>query len=62
MAAVPPYGVVMRDAAASGDLARMKQAAADAEEYLREHGNVAAALENLKMEIAKLEARQRRAQ
>lgn len=55
MAAVVPYGVVMRDAVASGDLARMKQAAAEAEEYLREYGDVAAALEVLRIEIAKAE-------
>ena len=61
MAAVPPYGVVIRDAVATGDLARMKRAAAEAEEYLRDYGNVAAALENLKIEIAKLEARHGRA-
>ncbi len=56
MAAEVPYGVVMRDAAASGELERMKKAAADAEEYLREYGNIASALEVLRLEIAKLEA------
>lgn len=56
MAPVPPYGVTMRDAVASGDLARMKEAAAEAEEHLREYGDVAAALEVLKFEIAKLES------
>jgi hypothetical protein len=62
MAAVPPYGAVIRDAVASGDLARMKRAAAEAEEHLQKYGNVAAALEALKMEIAKLEARQGKAE
>jgi len=61
MAAVPPYGVTIRDAVASGDLDRMKTAAAEAEEHLRGFGNVAAALEVLKLEIAKLEGRGRKA-
>jgi hypothetical protein len=47
----------MYEAAASGDLQKMKEAAAEAEKHLAEHGNVAAALELLKLEIAKLEAR-----
>ena len=49
------YGVTIHNAAASGDLAKMKATAAEAEHYLREHGNVSAALEALKIEIAKLE-------
>ena len=58
MAVVRPlYGVVMYEAAASGDLQKMKEAAAEAEKHLADHGNVAAALELLKLEIAKLEAR-----
>ena len=56
---VPPYGVVIRDAVASGDLARMKEAARAAEAYLEEWGNVPASLEALKIEIARLEARRR---
>ena len=53
--AVPPYGVAILGAVASGDLAKMKAAAQQAEDYLRESGNVPAALEALKMEICKLE-------
>ena len=51
---VPPYGVAIQNAVASGDLAKMKQAAAEAEAYLHQHGDVSAALEALKIEIAKL--------
>jgi Domain of unknown function (DUF1843) len=50
------YGVPMRDAAAKGDLAEMKALAAQAQQHLAEHGDVSAALEVLKLEIAKLEA------
>ena len=53
------YGPMINEAAASGDLARMKDVARQAEEHLREHGHVAAALEALKLEIAKLEYRQK---
>lgn len=49
------YGGPLHDAAASGDLERMKKMASQAEEHLRQTGNVAAALEALKIEIAKLE-------
>lgn len=49
------YGVSIHEAAASGDLERMKAVARQAEEYLREAGNVPAALELLKLEIAKLQ-------
>jgi len=52
---VPPYGVVIQEAMASGDLAKMKDAARQAEEYVREWGNVPAALEALKLAISKLE-------
>lgn len=50
---VPPYGTAIHQAIAKGDLAEMKKVAADAEKYLKAHGNVAAALEHLKIEIAK---------
>jgi Domain of unknown function (DUF1843) len=56
--AVPPYGESIQQAVVSGDLGRMKQVAREAEEHIREYGNVAAALEVLRFEIAKLEARQ----
>jgi HPt (histidine-containing phosphotransfer) domain-containing protein len=53
------YGVGIQEAAASGDLERMKSVARQAEEYLRESGDVPAALEALKIEIAKLEKKHR---
>jgi hypothetical protein len=58
MAAVM-YGPAIQEAAASGDLARMKAVARQAEEHLRETGDVSAALEALKLEIAKLQAKHR---
>jgi hypothetical protein len=51
------YGVGIHHAAASGDLAAMKKIAAEAEAWLAAHGNISAALEALKIEIAKLEAK-----
>lgn len=58
-AAVPPYGPPIHEAIAKGDLARMKQLAVEAEQHLQEAGDVSAALEYLKIEIAKLEHRQK---
>ncbi len=52
---VPPYGNTIQEAIAQGDLARMKQVAADAEQHLQQAGDVQSALEYLKIEIAKLE-------
>lgn len=52
---VPPYGTAIHQAIASGDLAKMKAMASEAEHHLKEFGNVSAALEHLKIEIAKLE-------
>ena len=52
---VPPYGVVIQEAIASGDLAKMKEAAQQAESYLQEWGNVPASLEALKQEISRQE-------
>ncbi len=57
MTDVKPYGVAIQQAVASGNLAQMKAAAAAAEAYLNQHGKITAALEVLKLEIAKLEAR-----
>jgi len=51
----PLYGVTIHHATASGNLAEMKKVAAEAEEHLKSYGNVSAALEALKAEIAKLE-------
>lgn len=55
MGIVPLYGVTICNAAASGDLEQMKKVAAQAEEHIQEYGNVPAALEALKIEIAKTE-------
>jgi hypothetical protein len=54
---VPPYGVAIRTAVASGDVDEMRKAQQAAEDYLRDHGDVPAALEALKIEIAKAEAK-----
>ncbi len=51
--AVLLYGPPIQEAIAKGDLPRMKQLAAEAEEHLKQVGNVRAALEHLKIEIAK---------
>jgi uncharacterized protein involved in exopolysaccharide biosynthesis len=53
--AVPPYGVAVRTAIASGDLEQMRSTQKEVEDYLREYGDVPAALEALKAEIAKAE-------
>lgn len=51
---IKPYGVAIQQAVASGDLEQMKAAAARAEEWLSEVGDVSAALEHLRIEIARL--------
>lgn len=51
------YAVTIHRCAAGGNLSEMKKVMAEAEEHLRSYGNVSAALEALKMEIAKLEAK-----
>jgi hypothetical protein len=51
------YGPAIQQAVASGDLKQMKILAVQAQKHLDEHGNVSAALEALKIEIAKLEAK-----
>lgn len=53
--AIPPYGVAIQQAVASGDLAKMREAAQQAEAYVKEWGDVSSALEVLKLEISKLE-------
>ena len=50
------YGPAIHDAIASGDLERMKAAASRAESFLKETGDVAAALEHLRIAIARGEA------
>jgi hypothetical protein len=47
------YGVVIHGAAATGDLARMKEIAAKAEQYLAQVPEIQKALDSLKAEIAK---------
>jgi len=47
------YGVGIHEAIKSGDLKAMKKIQKEAEAYLESHGDVAAALEVLKAEIAK---------
>ena len=54
---VPPYGEAIQQAVASGDLARMKGVAKDAEAFIAQWGNVPEALEALRLEIAKAEAK-----
>jgi HPt (histidine-containing phosphotransfer) domain-containing protein len=51
------YAVTIHNSAASGRLREMKRVAAQAEQHLKNHGDVSAALEALKIEIAKLERR-----
>lgn len=51
--AVVLYGVPIQEAIAKGDLPRMKELAAEAEAHLKQVGDVRAALEVLKIEIAK---------
>jgi Domain of unknown function (DUF1843) len=50
----PLYAVTVHRCCAKGDLGEMKALAAEAEQ-LQEHGNLSAALEILKFEIARLE-------
>lgn len=58
MAVRPLYAVGMAHACASGELERMRELARQAEEHLREYGDVSAALEVLRVEIARLEQKQ----
>jgi hypothetical protein len=55
--AVLLYGPAIHAAAAQGDLREMKSLAQQAAEHVRTHGDVHAALEHLKAEIAKLEGK-----
>ena len=55
--AVPPYGAAIQQAIAIGDLERMKALRVQASALLAQHGDVASALETLKIEIAKLEGK-----
>lgn len=52
---IPLYAATMQEAAAAGDLKKMKEVCQQAEEHLKQAGDVSAALQVLKVEIAKLE-------
>jgi Domain of unknown function (DUF1843) len=52
---IPPYGVAIQEAIASGDTARMRQVARESEEWLRQAEEVRGALEQLRGEIARAE-------
>lgn len=47
------YGVAIHEAIKSGDIKAMKKVQQEAEAYLKDHGDVGAALEILKVELAK---------
>lgn len=49
------YGVTIQRAIAAGELDEMKRVAREAEEHLKQWGDVRSALEMLKIEIAKAE-------
>lgn len=51
---VPPYGVAIQDAIASGDVGQMQSVAADAERYLQEFGEIGDGLKRLKDEIGRI--------
>jgi len=51
------YGVSIHQCIARGDLNEMKKLVVQAEQHLKDHGDVRASLELLKAEIAKLEAK-----
>ncbi len=53
----PLYAVTIHHCIAGGDLNEMKKLVQQAEQHLRDHGDVRASLELLRVEIAKLEAR-----
>ena len=49
------YATAVHEAAVSGDLEKMKAMVQQAEEWLKESGDDSAALESLKLEIAKFQ-------
>lgn len=51
---IPPYGVAIHDAIASGDVSKMQQVAGDAESYLKEYGEIGDGLKKLQAEIERL--------
>jgi hypothetical protein len=54
---IPPYGVAIHDAIASGDVSKMQQVAGDAESYLKEYGEIGDGLKKLHAEIERLGGR-----
>ena len=56
---VPLYGVTIHHAIAKGDLAEMKGLVKQAEDQLAKYGDTQAALEALRVEIARLEAKKK---
>ncbi|MCR4470421.1 DUF1843 domain-containing protein [Burkholderia sp. SCN-KJ] len=52
---IPPYGVAIHQAISEGDLTKMKALLSQAEEVLKQHGDLAAAVGKLKQEIVKRE-------
>ncbi|RAS22635.1 DUF1843 domain-containing protein [Paraburkholderia bryophila] len=52
---ITPYGVAIHQAVSEGDLAKMKALLAQAEAILQQQGNLAAAVDVLRIEIAKLD-------
>lgn len=51
---VPPYGVAIQDAIASGDIDKMRNTANDAERYLQEFGEIGDGLRKLRAEINRI--------
>ena len=51
------YGPAIHQCIARGDLNEMKKLVNQAEQHLKDHGDVRASLELLKAEIAKMEAK-----
>jgi hypothetical protein len=51
------YGPAIHEAIATGELERMRETLREAEQYLADHGNVSAAVEALRAEIARCESR-----
>ena len=56
---VPLYAVTIHKVVAGGDIAAMEQALSEAEQQLKQYGDLSAAIEILKAEIAKLGATNR---
>ncbi|EDT02064.1 DUF1843 domain-containing protein [Burkholderia ambifaria] len=52
---IPPYGVAIHQAISEGDVSKMKALLGQAEEVLKQHEDLAAAVGKLKQEIARRE-------